>query len=69
MTTTQGVHFDYLPYMVENRLSDNYDANGLLKNIFYIERLYYSFSTIKKTDKFCLEEAKKQISTVSCSQK
>ena len=64
MTTTQGVHFDYLPYMVENRLSDNYDANGLLENIFYIERLYYSFSTIKKTDNFCLEAAKKQISAV-----
>ena len=64
MTTTQGVHFDYLPYMVENRLSDNYDANGLLENIFYIERLYYSFSTIKKTDSFCLEVAKKQISAV-----
>ena len=64
MTTTQGVHFDYLPYMVENRLSDNYDANGLLENLFYIERLYYSFSTTKKTDSFCLEAAKKQISAV-----
>ena len=64
MTTTQGVHFDYLPYMVENRLSNNYDANGLLENIFYIERLYYSFSTIKKTDNFCLEAAKKQISAI-----
>ena len=64
MTTTQGVHFDYLPYMVENRLSDNYDANGLLENLFYIERLYYSFSTTKKTDGFCLEAAKKQMLAV-----
>ena len=64
MTTTQGVHFDYLPYMIENRLSDNYDANGLLENLFYIERLYYSFSTTKKTDSFCLEAAKKQMSAV-----
>ncbi len=64
MTTTQGVHFDYLPYMVENRLSDNYEADGLLENIFYIERLYYSFSKNKKTKQFCLDAAKKQISAV-----
>lgn len=64
MTTTQGVHFDYLPYMVENRLSDNYEADGLLENIFYIERLYYSFSKNKKTKQFCLDAAKKQISAI-----
>ena len=64
MTTNQGVHFDYLPYMVENRLSDNYDSDGLLENIFYIERLYYSFFKDKKTKQFCIDAAKKQISAV-----
>ena len=64
MTTTQGVHFGYLPYMVENLLSDNYEADGLLENIFYIERLYYSFSKNKKTKQFCLDAAKKQISAI-----
>lgn len=50
--------------MLENCLSDNYDAEGLLENVFYIERLYYSFSKNKKTKQFCLDAAKKQISAV-----
>ena len=61
MTTIQGITFDYSPYIVENLLSDNYDSDGLLKNVFYIERLYYGYYRNNKTDSYCLDAARKQI--------
>lgn len=53
--------FNFLPYLIEDKLSDNYNENKVLEAIYEIEKTYYA--SIYKSDEFCLEKAKEQIST------
>ena len=52
--------FNFLPYLIEDKLSDNYNENKVLEAIYEIEKTYYA--SICKSDEFCLEKAKEQIS-------
>ncbi len=51
--------FDYIPYIVEDRLSKNYNEKMVLETLYEIEKYYYKSSN--KSDVFCLNEAKRQI--------